>query len=110
MEKVWLKSYPAGMPAEIDVNAYDSLIGVLDESVRLYGERTAFICMGKGISYLELDRKSRDFAAYLQGVLDLKRRSGCSDDAECSAISRVFVWGVARGVHCRELQPVVYRC
>lgn len=73
MEKVWLKSYPAGMPAEIDVNAYDSLIGVLDESVRLYGERTAFICMGKGISYLELDRKSRDFAAYLQGVLGLKK-------------------------------------
>jgi len=73
MEKIWLKSYPAGVPAEIDVNAYASLIDVLDESVRLYGERTAFICMQKGISYTQLDRMSRDFAAYLQGVLGLKK-------------------------------------
>lgn len=73
MEKIWLKSYPAGVPAEIDVNAYASLIDVLDESVRLYGEHTAFICMGKGISYTQLDHMSRDFAAYLQGVLGLKK-------------------------------------
>lgn len=73
MERIWLKSYPAGVPAEIDANAYASLIDVLDESVRLYGQRTAFICMGKGISYTQLDRMSRDFAAYLQGVLGLKK-------------------------------------
>ena len=73
MERIWLKSYPAGVPAEIDVNAYASLIDVLDESVRLYGERTAFICMGKGISYTQLDHMSRDFATYLQGVLGLKK-------------------------------------
>ncbi|HEY8855994.1 MAG TPA: AMP-binding protein [Rugosibacter sp.] len=73
MERVWFKSYPAGVPAEIDANAYASLIDVLDESVRLYGERTAFICMGKGISYAQLDCMSRDFAAYLQGVLGLKK-------------------------------------
>jgi long-chain acyl-CoA synthetase len=73
MEKVWLKSYPAGVPAEIDVNAYASLVDVLDESVRLYGDHTAFICMGKAISYTQLDRMSRDFAAYLQGILGLKK-------------------------------------
>jgi long-chain acyl-CoA synthetase len=73
MEKIWLKSYPAGVPAEIDVNAYASLVDVLDESVRLYGDHTAFICMGKAISYTQLDHMSRDFAAYLQGVLGLKK-------------------------------------
>jgi long-chain acyl-CoA synthetase len=61
------------VPAEIDVNAYASLVDVLDESVRLYGDHTAFICMGKAISYTQLDHMSRYFAAYLQGVLGLKK-------------------------------------
>lgn len=73
MEKIWLNSYPAGVPTEIDVDAYASLIDVFDECVRLYGQRTAYLCMGTGISYAQLDRLSRDFSAYLQGVLGLKK-------------------------------------
>lgn len=73
MEKIWLNSYPAGVPAEIDVNAYASLADVLEDCVRQYGQRTAYVCMGKGISYAELDRLSRDFAAYLQAVLNLEK-------------------------------------
>lgn len=73
MERIWLSSYPAGVPAEIDVDAYTSLTEVLDESVRLYGQRIAYVCMGKGISYAQLDRLSRNFAAYLQEVLGLKK-------------------------------------
>jgi long-chain acyl-CoA synthetase len=45
MERIWLKSYPPDVPAEIDASPYASLIDILDESVRLYPERTAFICM-----------------------------------------------------------------
>lgn len=73
MEKIWLNSYPAGVPAEIDVDAYASLIDVLDECVRQHGQRTAFVCMGTGISYAQLDRLSRDFATYLQVVLGLQK-------------------------------------
>jgi long-chain acyl-CoA synthetase len=58
MEKVWLKSYPPGVPAEIDYSAYSSLAQMLDESLKKYAERDAYICMGKALSYAALDEKS----------------------------------------------------
>jgi long-chain acyl-CoA synthetase len=66
MERIWLKHYPPGMPTEIDVTQYSSLVALLEESFARYRERKAFICMDKAISYGELDAMSRDFAAYLQ--------------------------------------------
>jgi long-chain acyl-CoA synthetase len=66
MEKIWLKQYPAGVPAEIDVNQYSSLIALLDESFRRYGDRTAYKFMGKAISFKEVDQASAAFAAWLQ--------------------------------------------
>ncbi|SDH64969.1 long-chain-fatty-acid--CoA ligase [Propionivibrio dicarboxylicus] len=73
MDKIWLQSYEPGVPAEIDPAAYASLIDLFEQSVARYRDRTAFICMGARISYGELDRLSRDFAAYLQSVLKLER-------------------------------------
>lgn len=73
MDKVWLKNYPEGVPAEIDVNAYASLVDIFDESVRLFGPRPAFVCMGKELTYAELDRLSRDFAAWLQDAVGVKK-------------------------------------
>lgn len=73
MDKPWLKSYPAGVPAEIDVDTYASLVDFFDDCVRRYSQRTAFICMGRAISYAELDRLTRDFAAYLQVSLGLRK-------------------------------------
>jgi long-chain acyl-CoA synthetase len=66
MEKIWLKQYPAGVPAEIDVNQYSSLVALLDESFRRYGDRTAYKFMGKAISFKEVDQASAAFAAWLQ--------------------------------------------
>src|SRR5437764_3119646 len=66
MEKIWLKQYPAGVPAEIDVNQYSSLVALLDESFRRYGDRTAYKFMGKAISFREVDQASAAFAAWLQ--------------------------------------------
>src|SRR6478736_9298448 len=66
MEKTWLKQYPAGVPAEIDVNQYSSLVSLLDESFRRYGDRTAYKFMGKAISFKEVDQASAAFAAWLQ--------------------------------------------
>jgi long-chain acyl-CoA synthetase len=66
MDKIWLKSYPPGVPAEIDSSPYPSVPDLLDESFRQYRDRTAFVCMGKGITYGELDKLSRQFGAWLQ--------------------------------------------
>ena len=66
MEKIWLKHYPKGVPAEIDVNEYASLRDVLEESIAQYGARPAFSCMGKTITFAELDTLSSAFGAWLQ--------------------------------------------
>ncbi|MDQ2736233.1 MAG: long-chain-fatty-acid--CoA ligase [Pseudomonadota bacterium] len=66
MEKIWLKQYPAGVPAEIDVNQYPSLVALLDESFRRYADRVAYKFMGKAITFRQVDDASRAFAAWLQ--------------------------------------------
>src|SRR3954469_21540736 len=67
MERVWLKSYPAGIATEIDPNEFGSLVELFEKSIRHYAERPAFHCMGKTLTFAELDRRSRDFGAWLQG-------------------------------------------
>ena len=66
MERIWLKSYPAGVPADIDPGQYRSLIELFDANIARYRERPAFTNMGKTISFDELDKRSRDFGAWLQ--------------------------------------------
>ncbi len=73
MEKIWLQSYEEGVPSEVDLNEHQSLIDLFEKSVARYPKRAAYICMGARITYGELDRMSRDFAAYLQSVLKLPR-------------------------------------
>jgi long-chain acyl-CoA synthetase len=67
MERVWLKQYPAGVPADIDVTQYTSLVELLEESFAKFSDRKAFICMDKSITYRDLDQMSLALAAYLQG-------------------------------------------
>ncbi|RDK09094.1 long-chain fatty acid--CoA ligase [Cupriavidus lacunae] len=66
MERIWLKHYPAGVPAEIDASQFRSLAALLEASFRTYADRKAFICMDKAITYGELDQLSAHFAAWLQ--------------------------------------------
>jgi long-chain acyl-CoA synthetase len=66
MEKIWLKHYPPGMPAEVDVRQYASLVALLDESFKKYATLPAYRFMGKTIGYAEVDEASRALAAYLQ--------------------------------------------
>ncbi|WP_417349144.1 long-chain-fatty-acid--CoA ligase FadD [Ferrimonas sp.] len=73
MEKVWLASYPEGVPAEVDPDRFSSLVDLFEQSVARYGDKPAFINMGKTITYNELDKLSRDFAAYLQQDLRLEQ-------------------------------------
>ena len=68
MEHVWLKSYPAGVPAEIDPDSYPSVAALLEEVMRQYADRDAVVCLGKVLRYGELDRLSAQFAAWLQSL------------------------------------------
>ena len=73
MEKIWLKSYPPGVPAEIDVNEFRSLGDLFDRSVKRFADKTAYVCMGKAITYAELDAASARFGAFLQRDLGLPK-------------------------------------
>ena len=66
MDKPWLKHYPPGVPALIDVDAYPSLVALLEDSFSRYRDRPAYRFMGKTITFGEVDQASRAFAAYLQ--------------------------------------------
>ena len=66
MDRVWLKRYPSGVPAEIDADHYHSLLDILSQSVAEFADHTAFINMGKSLTYRQLDELSTAFAAYLQ--------------------------------------------
>ena len=66
MDKFWLKSYQDGVPAEIDWTQYRSLTHLLEESFRKYAARDAYACMGKALTYGELDRMSQQMGAWLQ--------------------------------------------
>lgn len=68
MDKVWLKNYPEGVPAEADVDAYDSIVSLFEESVARFGDRPAYSNFGVTITYRELDERARALAAYLQGL------------------------------------------
>ena len=72
-ERPWLASYPPGVPAEIDVNEYPSIVSVLQTSLEKFRDRPAFANLGKVITYAEVDRLSKQFAAYLLGELKLKK-------------------------------------
>jgi long-chain acyl-CoA synthetase len=68
VEKIWLKHYPKGVPPEINVDEYASVREVFEESVAKYATRPAFSCMGKSITFAELDTLSTAFGAWLQGA------------------------------------------
>jgi long-chain acyl-CoA synthetase len=66
VERIWLKSYPPGVPADIDPAEYASLVELFEKSVREFAARPAFHSMGKTLTYADLDRLSREFGAWLQ--------------------------------------------
>jgi long-chain acyl-CoA synthetase len=67
MDKIWLKSYPPNVPADVDTSAYASLAALFEDSFKKYANDKAYVCMDKAITFGDIDRMSRDFGAYLQG-------------------------------------------
>jgi long-chain acyl-CoA synthetase len=68
VDKPWLARYPEGVPAEIDLDGYSSILDLYDKALEDYGSRSAYLNFGKSLTFSEWDRLSRDFAAYLQSV------------------------------------------
>ncbi|USX14172.1 long-chain-fatty-acid--CoA ligase [Oxalobacteraceae bacterium OTU3CAMAD1] len=66
MEKIWLKSYPPGMPTEVDTAQYRSLVQLLEESFHKFADRNAYVCMDKFLTYAEVDVHSKRIGAWLQ--------------------------------------------
>ena len=67
-DRIWLSSYPAGVPADIDAGQYPSLVALMEEAFSKYADRVAYSFMGKEITYARTDSLSKAFAAYLQGL------------------------------------------
>lgn len=67
-DRIWLKSYPDGVPADVDMGSYASLVHLMEECFEKYAARTAYSFMGRDITYRQTDTLSRQFAAYLQGL------------------------------------------
>ena len=72
-ERPWFKSYPQGVPQQVDLEQYRSIVSVFDEAISKYRDRPAFRNFGKTLTYGEIDKLSRQFAAYLLGELKLKK-------------------------------------
>ncbi|MGX5913608.1 long-chain-fatty-acid--CoA ligase FadD [Aliidiomarina sp. Khilg15.8] len=68
MDRIWQERYPKGVPNEIDADHYASLVEIFDESVGKYKDKIAFSNMDHEMSFNELDKQTRDFAAYLQSI------------------------------------------
>lgn len=73
MEKIWLKSYPEGIPAELPPSKHRSIRNMFEQTFKDHPDRPAFANMGTTMSYRELDERSRQFACYLQKTLGLTR-------------------------------------
>ncbi len=108
MERIWLKQYPAGVPADIDVTQYPSLVELLEESFAKFSDRKSFICMDKSITYRDLDEMSVAFGAYLQSKGLAEGRARRADDAERAAISDSDRRRAARGLCGGERQSALH--
>jgi long-chain acyl-CoA synthetase len=75
VQRIWLENYPPGVPADITDEAarYDSLVAIIEESCTEHADKTAYISMGVELSYAEMDRQSRNVAAWLQSAGVKKR-------------------------------------
>jgi long-chain acyl-CoA synthetase len=72
-EKIWLKSYPEGVPAEIPTPPFRSVRDMIEFSLREYADRPAYTNMGTTMTFADLDRLSMEFAGYLQKELKLMK-------------------------------------
>ncbi|MDN3204593.1 AMP-binding protein [Algoriphagus sediminis] len=92
----WLKFYPESVDKTVDIEAYDSLSDLFDESVKKYGDMPAYECMGKSITFNELDKMSAQFGSFLQNTLGLKKGARVAIQMPNTLQYPVAMFGVLR--------------
>jgi long-chain acyl-CoA synthetase len=108
MDKIWLKSYPPGMPAEINLNQYRSLVQLLEESFHKYAARNAYVCMDKFLTYAEVDAYSKRIGRLAAKPGPEKGRAGGDHDAQRAAVSDRDRRDPARRLHGGQRQPPLH--
>jgi long-chain acyl-CoA synthetase len=107
MERPWIKSYPPGVAADIDLGAHASLRDILESSCSRYADLPAFTCMGATITYRELDRLSTDFGSWLQNAAGLGKGARVALMMPNLLQYPVAIFGLLRaglvGVNCNPL-------
>ena len=104
--KTWLGAYSPGVPAEIDPDAYPSLVALLEASFARFAAQPAFTNLGTTMTFADVERSSRAFAAYLQAIPGARKRRSRSDHgAEYAAVPCRPVRHLACGHGRRERQP-----
>jgi long-chain acyl-CoA synthetase len=95
-ERIWQKSYPEGVPAEIDLSKHHSINQLFRDAVNRFGSQVAFSSFGTNLSYDDVDRLSRDFGAYLQVELGVKKGDRVAMMAPNTLAFAVGMFGVIR--------------
>jgi non-ribosomal peptide synthetase component F len=95
-DKPWARAYPPGVPAEIDPDRYASLCDLLEASFARYSAAPAFSNLGSTLSFAEIDRQSRAFAAYLQSLPGLDKGERVAVMLPNTLQSPVAIFGVLR--------------
>jgi long-chain acyl-CoA synthetase len=68
MEPIWLKHYPKGVPSSVDFNQYKSIAQLIESAFGQFADRPAYVCMGKTITFKQVDQMSRDLGSYFQSL------------------------------------------
>jgi long-chain acyl-CoA synthetase len=95
-ERIWQKNYPDGTPAEIDLSGQHSINQLLHEAVERFGSQVAFSSFGTALTYDDVGRLSRDFAAYLQNELGVKKGDRVAMMAPNTLAFAIGMFGVIR--------------
>ncbi len=107
MEKPWLAHYQDGVPAEINADAYNSIPELLEQCFEKFSASDAFHCMGKSLTYSDMDYLSRKFASYLQNNLGLKRGDRVAIMMPNILQYPVAMFGILRaGMVCVNVNPL----
>ncbi len=95
-ERIWLKSYPEGVPAEINLSAWRSINQLFRQAVDRFGPQVAYSSFGTTLTYDDVDRLSRDFGAFLQAELGIRKGDRVAMMAPNTLAFAIGMYGVIR--------------
>jgi len=96
MEKAWHKNYPEGSKKHIELNQYQSMVEIFDESVKLYSEQVAYESFGEQLSYQQINQLSAKFGAYLQTELGVKKGDRVAVMCPNTFAFAIAMWSIIR--------------